>query len=173
MAPLTTEQVVSGAITGNLGDYGVKSPWAHEGVGVAFGAEYRREGLNFVPDEEGILGDIAGNGSSSPAVKAAFDVKELFAEARIPLIEDAPFFKALDLDVGYRFAHYSTAGDNSTYKITGDWAITEDIRIRGGFNRAVRAPNILELFTPEREALDGSSDGCAGAPGSQTLVFTQ
>ncbi len=169
----TTEQVVSGAITGSLGDYGLKSPWAHDGVGVAFGAEYRREGLNFVPDEEGILGDIAGNGASSPPVKAAFDVKELFAEVRVPIIEDAPFIKSLNLDAGYRFAHYSTAGDNSTYKITGDWAITDDIRIRGGFNRAVRAPNILELFTPQHEQLDGTSDGCAGAIGSTTLVFSQ
>ena len=39
----TNERVASLAVTGKLGDYGVKSPWASEGVGVAFGAEYRRE----------------------------------------------------------------------------------------------------------------------------------
>ncbi len=170
----TTEQIVSGAITGSLGAYGIKSPFATNGVGVAFGAEYRREKLNFQPDAEGVAGDIAGNGSSTPAVNnKAFDVKELFFEGHIPLVEDAPFAKAINLGVGYRFAHYSSAGDNSTYKITGDWAITDDIRIRGGYNRAVRAPNILELFTPQHEQLDGVSDGCAGAPGSQTLIYSQ
>ena len=165
----TTEQVVSGAVTGNLGDYGLKSPWAHDGVGVAFGAEYRRETLDSRPDVEFQTGDLAGNGAVTPPIKGAFDVKEVFAEARVPLIQDVPLIKSLNLDLGSRFAHYSTAGDNSTYKITGDWAITDDIRIRGGFNRAVRAPNILELFTPQALGLDGSTDNCSGAK----PVFTQ
>ncbi|MDQ2859871.1 MAG: TonB-dependent receptor [Pseudomonadota bacterium] len=159
----TTEQVVSGAVTGNLGDYGLKSPYAHEGIGVAFGAEYRRETLDYRVDQEFLTGDLAGQGGPTLPVAGGFDVKELFAEARVPLVEDAPFAKSLNLDVGYRFAHYSSAGDNSTYKITGDWAITDDIRVRGGFNRAVRAPNILELFNPHVIVLDGNTDNCTGA----------
>ena len=43
----TDEAVVSANGTGELGRYGVKSPWATSGVGVAVGAEYRREGLEF------------------------------------------------------------------------------------------------------------------------------
>ncbi|MDQ2861222.1 MAG: TonB-dependent receptor, partial [Pseudomonadota bacterium] len=168
----TTEQVVSGAITGNLGDYGLKSPYAHEGIGVAFGAEYRRETSELKTDQEFTTGDLAGQGGPTLSTVGAFDVKELFAEARVPLIEDAPFAKSLNLDVGYRFAHYSLAGDNSTYKITGDWAITDDIRVRGGFNRAVRAPDVFELFTPQHIGNDGATDGCAGQIGSKTLVFS-
>ena len=38
-----SQTVVSGSVTGQLGEYGVKSPFAEEGVGVAFGAEYREE----------------------------------------------------------------------------------------------------------------------------------
>ncbi|HEY5072427.1 MAG TPA: TonB-dependent receptor [Caulobacteraceae bacterium] len=163
-----TEQVVSGSITGNLGDYGLKSPMAHDGIGVALGAEYRRESLRFQVDQEFSSGDLAGQGAALQPVSGAFDVKEFFAEARVPLVQDAPFFKSLDLELGYRFSHYSSSGDASAYKVAGDWAINDDIRIRGGFNRTVRAPNVIELFTPQHLQLDGTSDNCSGA----TPVFT-
>ena len=158
----TTEQVVSGAITGDTGPYGVKSPWAHDGVGVALGAEYRRETLDFEPDLENQLGDIAGNGSKTPPSKGAYDVKEVFGEVRIPIIQDMPLAKDVELEGGYRFSHYSSTGDSSTYKLGANWQVSEDLRLRGGYNRAVRAPNILELFTPQDVALDGANDFCAG-----------
>ncbi|HEV2363034.1 MAG TPA: TonB-dependent receptor [Caulobacteraceae bacterium] len=158
-----TEQVVSGSVTGDLGPYGIKSPYAKDGVGIAVGAEYRRETEDFRNDLEFLTGDLAGQGAASPNVHGEYDVKEVFGEARIPFIEDMTGFKNLSAELGYRFSHYSTAGDHSAYKITGDWAINDDIRIRGGFNRSVRAPNILELFTPQRVALDGTTDNCAGA----------
>jgi outer membrane receptor protein involved in Fe transport len=159
----TTEQVVSGSVTGKLGDYGIKSPYAHDGVGVALGAEYRRETLLFKTDAAFQSGDLAGQGAAILPQHGAFDVKELFGEARVPIIQDMPGIKDLTLEAGYRFAHYSTSGDNSTYKISGEWAINDDIRIRGGFNRAVRAPNILELFTAQHIQLDGQTDNCSGA----------
>jgi outer membrane receptor protein involved in Fe transport len=53
---------------------------------------------------------------------------------------------------------YST----DTYKISAELAPVHDIRFRGAYNRAVRAPNIQELFSPQFVALDGSTDPCAG-----------
>ena len=44
-----------------------------------------------------------------------------------------------------------------------DFAPIRDIRFRATYNRAVRAPNIQELFAPQRVVLDGSTDPCAGA----------
>ena len=35
------EQVASASITGQLGELGVQSPWAQDGVGINVGAEYR------------------------------------------------------------------------------------------------------------------------------------
>ncbi|HEX8639609.1 MAG TPA: TonB-dependent receptor, partial [Allosphingosinicella sp.] len=49
-----------------------------------------------------------------------------------------------------------------TYKIAGFFAPVRDVRFRGGYNRAVRAPNIQELFAPATVALDGTTDPCAG-----------
>ncbi|HEX4741089.1 MAG TPA: TonB-dependent receptor [Caulobacteraceae bacterium] len=159
----TTEQVVSASITGDLSAYGGKSPWAKDGVGVSFGAEYRREFLTFQPDEEFQTNDLAGGSGVVLPTQGAFDVKELFAEMRIPLIQNVPFFQDLTADLGYRFSHYNEAGNTNTYKLTGEWRPIDDILIRGGYNRAVRAPNVSELFSPQSVVLDGNSDPCASA----------
>src|SRR6185312_759898 len=107
----TTERVASLAFTGKLGDYGIKSPMASEGVGVAFGAEYRREHLDSVADFLSTNGLVNGNGAAAPPVNGGFDVYELFGEARIPIISDMPFAKAVSAELGYRFSDYSSVGD--------------------------------------------------------------
>ena len=145
----TQEQIVSGNFTGKLGVYGIKSPWATDGVGINLGAEYRREQLDLTPDQASLSGDLSGAGGASPPVHGAFDVKELFGEIRIPLIQDMPFVKSLDFEGGYRYSKYSGSGDTNTYKLALNWQPTPDLRFRGSFQRAVRAPNVNELFTPQ------------------------
>ncbi|HZZ67238.1 MAG TPA: TonB-dependent receptor, partial [Phenylobacterium sp.] len=156
------ERVVSLAFTGKLADYGVKSPWASEGVGVAFGAEYRREHLDSVADFLSNNGLVNGNGGANPPVNGGFDVYELFGESRVPLISDMPFAKDVSLELGYRFSDYSSIGDTNTYKVSGEWEVVDGVRFRAGYNRAVRAPNVVELFAPQNVVLDGTNDPCAG-----------
>lgn len=155
-----TEQIVTGSLTGQLGEYGIKSPWANDGVGIAFGGEYRRETLTLAVDNEFATGDLSGAGGVNPPANGAFDVKEVFGELRAPLIEDAPFAKTLSFEAGYRFARYSASGDASAYKASAEWAPVEDIRFRGGYNRAVRAPNIVELFNPQVVGNASFGDPC-------------
>jgi iron complex outermembrane receptor protein len=166
----TNERVASLAFTGKLGDYGFKSPWANDGVGVALGAEYRREHLDSAADFLAANGLVDGNGAASPPVSGSFDVYELFGEARVPLISDMPFAKDLSLELGYRFSDYSSVGDTNTYKVAGEWEVIDGVRFRAGYNRAVRAPNVQELFAPPNVALDGSEDPCAGLAASNPLV---
>ena len=45
----TVEQVLSGSVSGDLGQYGTKLPTANDGLGVAFGAEYRRRSRSCRP----------------------------------------------------------------------------------------------------------------------------
>jgi len=168
----TNERVASIAITGKLGDYGVKSPWASEGVGVAFGAEYRREHLDSIADFLSTNGLVNGNGGASPPVNGGFDVYELFGEARVPLVSDMPFAKNLSLELGYRFSNYNSIGNTNTYKVAGDWEVIDGLRFRAGYNRAVRAPNVIELFSPQNVVLDGTTDPCAGLAPSNPLVQT-
>ena len=169
----TTEQIVSASISGDLGKYGMKSPWAKDGVGIALGAEYRREVLDFRTDLEFSSGDLAGQGGPTPGVSGSFDVKEVFGEIRVPIIQDAPFARTLSLEGGYRTSDYSSSGHVNSYKLSGEWAPTDDVRFRASFQRAVRAPNVAELFAPRALGLFGGTDPCAGGAPSASLAACQ
>ena len=162
-----SERVASLAFTGKLGDYGIKSAWANDGVGVAFGAEYRREHLDNSADFLSTNGLVNGNGGAAAPTNGSFDVYELFGEARIPLISDMPFAKDVSLELGYRFSDYSSVGNTNTYKVAGEWEVVDGVRFRAGYNRAVRAPNINELYQTQTVGLDGNADPCAGLAANQ------
>jgi outer membrane receptor protein involved in Fe transport len=161
------QAVASFSITGKLGDYGLRFPWAEDGIGIALGAEYRKDLLNLNTDEEFQTGDLAGQGAPTLPAHGAFDVRELFGEIRIPIIENN-FFHSLAVEAGYRRSDYDLKGNaagkgfkTDTWKVGLDFAPVKDIRIRASYNRAVRAPNIQELFATQRVALNGNSDPCA------------
>jgi iron complex outermembrane recepter protein len=161
----TTQQDVNLNLVGQLGRYGVKSPWATEGVGVSLGAEYRREYIDISPDlvnEDNLLD--GGAGAVNP-VSGAYDVKEVYGELLLPIAQDQPFFHDLSMETGYRRADYSSVGSVGSYKFGAQWAPISDFRFRGSFERAVRAPNVTELYTPEKvgNTTAYTSDPCAGS----------
>ncbi len=157
------EYVADASVTGKLDKYGIKSPFASEGVGIALGTEYRRETLRLLTDAEFSSGDLAGQGGPTLPVAGQFSVYEFFGELSVPLIEDKPLFQSLVATGGYRYSHYSTAGSTNTYKGQVEWQPIQPIRLRASYNRAVRAPNIQELFSPSGQSLFAGSDPCAGA----------
>jgi len=174
----TSEQVADANFTGALGEYGIQTPWSDEGVGVNFGTEYRKESLSLNPDQEFQTGDLTGQGAPTLPVNGAFRVLEVFGETQIPIVRHS-FIDELSLAAGYRKSWYKTLpgpnlldqnGDpvvsrtysTDTYKLSAEFAPVRDIRFRAAYNRAVRAPNIQELFAPQFVGLDGSTDDCAG-----------
>lgn len=167
----TEQKIASGSISKDLGDYGLTFPTASTGIAIAIGAEYREEFLERTVDTAFATGDLAGQGGPTLGVAGGFDVTELFGEMRVPLVEDVPFIKQLTLDLGYRYSDYSNFGGTDTYKLAGDWAPIDDFRIRGSYNRAVRAPNVQELFTPQGLGLfNMDEDPCAGTAPTFTLA---
>ncbi len=165
-----TEQVVSGSITGDLGKFGFKSPFADNGVGIAVGGEYRSEDLRTDTDVEFSTGDLAGQGGPTLPVKGGFNVAEGFGEISIPLVEHRPFFELLRVDAGYRYSSYNRAGTTDAYKVEAVYSPFKDIKLRGGYNRAVRAPNAVELFAPQSQGLFNGNDPCAGLADAAGLV---
>jgi len=164
----TTDQtVMSGYVAGNLGAYGIKMPWAETGVDVVIGAEYREENLDFNPDNGFRKGLGAGQGGATGPVSGGYDVTEGFIEVSVPLIEGAAFAEELTLDGGYRYSDYDYDETTDTYGIRLGWAINQQIKLRGSFQRAVRGPNVQELFLPQGLNLfDMAQDPCtAGVPG--------
>ena len=111
-----------------------------------------------------------GNGAAKPPVNGGYDVYELYGEARIPLIQDQPWAKDITAELAYRYSDYSNAGTTNTYKVSGDWTVVDGVRLRAGYNRAVRAPNVVELFSPQNVVLDGTVDPCAGLAAANPLV---
>ncbi|CAN5483469.1 TonB-dependent receptor [soil metagenome] len=163
----TEEAILSGALTGSLP---FTSPLASYPVGVAIGAEYRKEKISFQPDSFYSSRDVAGNSGGEFPIAGSFDVKEVYGEIRVPLVENKPFFKSLSVESGVRYSDYSTAGNTWAYKAGGEWAPISDIRLRGSFQRAVRAPNLVELFGPQRTVTAAISDPCEGAAPKATAA---
>jgi iron complex outermembrane recepter protein len=163
-----TAQFVTGAsLSGDL----FTVPWATNAAGFAAGVEYRKESGKARPDANFEAGIAPGFGASS-RVDAAYNVKEAFVEARVPLVEDKPFFHNLSLEGGFRYSKYSStvngaAGNdfsNKTWKIGGEWAPVEDFRFRALYARAARAPNLTEIGLPRTNGTgDANFDPCAGS----------
>ncbi len=157
------QQVAGATITGTV----MELPAGD--LGVAFGAEWREEQSSYNSDSLAASGLTSGN--TIPNTVGEYDVKEFFAEAIVPVLDDLPFVNYFGLELAARYADYSTIGGNWAYKISGDWRPIEDLRFRGGFSRAVRAPNINELFDPGSETFRSFVDPCAfGGAGGQSAT---
>ena len=162
---IVSEQVASVMFNGNLGEYGLKSPAATDGISIAIGGEYRQESLELQTDNAFQTGDLSGQGAPTLPIKGSYKVTEFISEIQIPLVQDS-FFYDLSFNGGYRYSHYSTSSggkfNTDTYKLGVDFAPIKDIRFRAAYNRAVRAPNIQELFAAQYVGLDGATDPCSG-----------
>ncbi len=159
----TKTQLIHGEMNADLKGYGWVIPSAVEGIQLAVGAEYRKEFLFVHPDIGFMVPLGAGSGGGTMPVDGSYSVKEGFTELRVPLVQGVKGAKNLVLDLGYRYSDYSTNGGYSTYKAEAEWSPTADFKLRGGYNRATRAPNVQELFSPQHKNLNGTFDPCAGA----------
>ncbi len=163
----TTLAQVRGTISG---DAGFASPWASESVGFAVGGEFREYGATQSSDLLAQTpGELGGAGGAAPNIDGNYNVYEAFGEIIAPIVEDKPMFHSLTLEAGLRYSSYTVKGATSqnqttTWKAGGSWEPVESLKFRGNYSRAVRAPNIGELFTPQTVGLTNLSiDPCAGA----------
>jgi iron complex outermembrane recepter protein len=160
----TQESIANANITAELGEYGLTMPWTDRGVGINVGAEYRKESLTLLTDSAFSTGDLAGQGGPTIGVSGNFNVKELFGEVQVPIVNNS-FFYDLNVSGGYRYSNYHVGGNSfntNTYKLSAEFAPIRDVRFRGSYNRSVRAPNIVELFSAQSIGLAGTTDPCSG-----------
>lgn len=135
-------------------------------LSMAVGLSQRTNEFDFINDTlttqgRSFLDQAVGlypSGNSSGRIR----VQEVYAEALVPVIADS-FVQEFNLELGVRYSDYSTTGGAWTFKILGDLQINDWLRLRGGFNRAVRAPNIAELFLAPQQtfAFSGGGDPCS------------
>lgn len=162
-----TQFIVGANLAGDLGF--LRLPWANSPAAFSVGAEYRREKGTTAVDPLYASGDLIYYGQGQN-ISGKYDVKEIYGELKIPIVEDRAFFYKLGLEAGVRYSDYSTVGSVWTYKAGGDWAPVRGFRFRGIYQRAVRAPNIYELYSPVVAGTGGLGvDPCAG-PGVSAQI---
>jgi len=150
------QTVAQANVSGNLGNIG----FTDDPIGVAIGAEYIEIESDFRPSQDLAANTIAGfNGS--PPESGSIEQYSVYGELSIPVVSGLPFAERITLDLSGRYSDFDTTGGNFTYKVGGEWAFDDQYRVRGNFNRAVRAPNIGELFAPQAEGFPGAVDPCS------------
>jgi outer membrane receptor protein involved in Fe transport len=161
----TQQQVQGGTLTADLGNYGIKTPWAKDGVGVVFGLERRKEALSLETDTNFSSGDGAGQGGATIGRNGKITVNEWFSEVRVPLIEGRRFVDLLSVNGSYRHSAYNTGIKTNTYGFGAEWAPIKQYRLRASYQHAIRAANINELFLAQGNNLFGmNQDPCGPDP---------
>jgi len=159
-----TQEIYNGVVNGDLGMYGVKSPLATDGIQVVFGAEYRRDALRNDVDALQEANQLSGAGGAVIGIEGATQVNDLFMEARVPIAQDQAYAESLSFDTAYRYSDYGSGVQTDTYKFGLEWAPVSDVRVRASYQRAVRAANVVELFTAQGFNLfDAAGDPCGAA----------
>jgi outer membrane receptor protein involved in Fe transport len=148
-------------LSGDLGHYGLTSPLAEQGVAVAFGSEFRAE--RYTEGADALFRQ--SNGGTDQRLTQ--HVNEVNAELQVPLVEHRAWTELLQLNGGYRLSHYNrVAGRFSTWKVEGLWQPVTDIGLRASFNKAQRAPTVVEANQASNiyYDLNAPNDPCAATP---------
>lgn len=156
-----TQRLVGGNISGEI----LKLPAGP--LGMAVGFEYRKETSRSEFDALTQAGLNAGN--AAPSTIGEFNVKELYAEFKIPLLKDLPAIKSLALTAAARASDYSTVGSTTSWNTGLEWAPVNDVKVRLTGAQSTRAPNISELFDPPQQTFPtGLADPCVGVTATST-----
>jgi outer membrane receptor protein involved in Fe transport len=167
----TDQSVVGIHVSSDLGTaYGWKLPAAKSGIGVAFGYERRVEKDSFNTDAFFSIPDGSGQGSATIGLAGQYTVNEGFAEVRVPIADGQPWADTLSVNASYRYSSYSTNQTTNTYGLGAEWAPVKMARLRGTYQRAVRAANVIELFAAQGNTLFNMTNDPCGPTKSATLA---
>jgi iron complex outermembrane receptor protein len=128
-------------------------------ISAAIGVEYRDDKYEYMPGATDLAREY---GSASRGITAGgYDVSEVFAEVRVPILSDKPGARVLALEGAARHSDYSNFGGANTWRVGLEWGPTDWLRFRGAYNVAIRAPGINELFAPIATGFSPGNDPCA------------
>lgn len=150
------QEVIFASVSGNLWTV----PGATNPVAVVFGYEHRQDSSSFRPDTFLSSGDVLGF-NAGRATKGRFNVNEIFGEVSIPLLEDVPFAENLTVWGAVRNSDYSNIGDTVSWAVAINYSPIAMLKFRFGYQEAVRAPNVSELFLGESNGFPGADDPCS------------
>jgi outer membrane receptor protein involved in Fe transport len=130
-------------------------------AGIVLGAEYRSDNLFYHQNQDVTLGYTFYN--SIPTFQApASNVKEAFGEIRLPLLKDLPLVHELEVSGAARVSNYNLGSTGTVWAWNANviYSPIQDLRLRGNYAKAVRAPNQVELFSPFGQNFSLVTDPC-------------
>ncbi len=130
---------------------------------VAAGAAWRQLSGAFGPDAVTLAGDQQS--ADQQPTKGGYDAREAFIEAKIPLLKGLPLVREFEVDAAVRGSDYSSFGARATYKVSFDWSVEKDLRLRGSSSTGFRAPSISELYLGRTGVGNAFNDPCDSAVG--------
>jgi outer membrane receptor protein involved in Fe transport len=156
-----------GSITGTMFDLPAGA------VAFALGGEWRSTSAQYVPDQFLSSGDVAGFNAQQPT-RGSESVREVFGETRIPIAKDLPFVQALSLNGAFRYSDYNLQGIGAVWTYSGgaDWKVNSSISFRGQYQRAIRAPNVGELFGGQTLNFTSFADPCGFVSATKTAAVS-
>lgn len=158
---VTLEQIVAQAFIAGTTEGFFRLPGGAPGI--VIGGEYRKEKSRFEVDPFDQAGFFFESGTQPET--GEFDVKEVFGELELPFFADVPFADLLTVKGSARYSDYSleNVGGVFTWAVDGIYRPIPDITVRGSYAKAVRAPNITNLFSPTTPATFRPIDPCDAA----------
>lgn len=152
----STLEVVNASISGTFGDFALGTA---EPIGFAVGTEYRKVDSQFIPDTALASGDVIGFNAGRPT-EGGYDVKEAFAELNVPIEFGGV---GAELNGAVRYSDYSLDNVGGVWTYAGGIQIRPhpDVTLRGQYQRAIRAPNVAELFGGQALGFPGATDPCS------------
>lgn len=147
------------SVSGTLWDF-----WGAGGIGVALGAEYRKEQTSATGRDRDTAGRLLFMNTGPDFLEAEYDSQELFAELSVPLFRDSVLGEYAELSGSYRYADYSTVGSQDVYGVNLVYRPIQDIAFKTSFNTSIRVPDLGENFSPFSQTfLNNFTDPCTTA----------
>ncbi|MFN2546736.1 MAG: TonB-dependent receptor plug domain-containing protein [Myxococcales bacterium] len=146
------QDIWSANLSGDLFKLGSERP-----VGLAVGADYRRESASF---QNNPINSGESSGNNALSTNGGYNVKEVYGELVIPLLGGMPFVEDLELQGAARYVDYSTFGNNTTYKLGARYSPFRDLTVRATYGTAFRAPTVAELYGGAADNYPGLRDPC-------------
>jgi outer membrane receptor protein involved in Fe transport len=136
------------------------------------GGLFRKQSMNYTVTDNALLDPVTTRcpilqeACGSPG-RGSFNVKELYAEALIPLLSNVPGVYSLNLDLGIRSSNYSTTGTTTNKKVAIEWKPFADLLVRGTVSQVFRAPNLDELYDGRTLVQPTLNDPCVHLDAAQ------
>lgn len=128
-------------------------------VSAVLGFEYREDIINTLTDAGTAQGLFQGF-SADPGANGSRNLEEVFGEIEVPVFKDMPFADELTFNLAARYTSENNFGEETTYRVQGQYAPVDWFTLRSTYGTSFRAPNVGEQFGGRAVSFQSPADPC-------------